>query len=593
MVATPDGARDRPVTATTRRDAPRDRSRPLLLPSRAPEPRYAGGARSSRSRPEAAVAPPPPAAHLIRTLGAALFLVALVVASLWPLPGLMEPGLLGAPDQEAGEHLWALHAGLQASSPLVNTDLVSFPVGYRWVLADPLSLLPFGLGTALHSAEAGLLLVHTAWLLIAAAASAAWARELGSSPWAAASVAVVLSPLCSPLVTGITDAAGLGLTAGALLAAHRLGHASTSREVVATGILAGLTAWAGPYPALYLGLLAPALLVGRDGPYPWRAWLGAALLALLVASPMLVWTLWERETGLPGTESVLPAVRADPGAPSNLLFGNDPLALLLGGGSDPSHGGYLGVPLVGLAAIGVWRLPRRAWSAVAVALAATGLSLGFHLAHDGEIVEVGGRIIALPARALSELVPPLGRAPRWYRMAGVAGVVLAALAARGAARVAGARTAVFIVLVATPIVDHAVRGPLPWPRPVTPVPRSPLFELPGPGPVAVLPRADARRLRGQQLYAQVLHQHPTIANTHAQRRPRNPADDGLQALEAAARRKDDQATRAARQRLWALGLRWIAVETHRAGPDLVDGLKRALGPPDHAGAELVAWRAAH
>lgn len=536
--------------------------------------------------------PVAPAAHLVRTLGAALVLAALVGISLWPLPGLVQPGLLGDPAQEAAEHLWALHAGLEGASPLVNTDLVSFPIGYRWVLADPLSLLPFGLGSALHSPEVGLLLVHAAWLLTAAAAAAGWARELGSSPWAAAWVAVALAPVCSPVVTGITDAAGLGLTAGALLAAHRLGSEATAREIVATGVLAGLTAWAGPYPALYLGLLAPLLLVGRDRPSPWRAWLSAALLALLVAAPMLVWTLWERETGLPGTESALPAVRADPGAPSNLLFGTEPLALLLGGGPNPSHGGYLGLPLVGLAAVGVWRLPRRSWPVVAVTLGALGLSLGFHLAHEGALVELGGRIIALPARALSEVLPALGRAPRWYRMAGVAAVVLAALAARGAARIAGARTVVFVVLVATPVADHLLRGPLPLPRPSTPVPQSPLLGLPGQGSVAVLPRAGVRRLRGQQLYAQVLHGHPTVANSHAQRSPRNPAEEALQALEAAARREDDQAIRAARQRLWALGLTWIAVETHLVPPVVVQGLTRALGPPDHAGADLVAWRAA-
>lgn len=548
----------------------------------------------------------------MRHAGALVLVLTLVVLSVWPATGWQPHSLLGDPQQEAGEHLWALWAATLDGPLHIQTTRVGWPVGHSWVLADPLSLPAFTLGHGIFGM--GLTAVHVQWLLVAALGAAAWARQLGTPPVWAAALAITLSPVNSPVVTGITDAAGFGLTLLALLQLHTIDEGPRGRGILGAGLLIGATAWAGPYPALYTLLMAPLVVwapVQRHGVRAVGRLLGAGLLSLLVAAPVLWATTTLRDAALPGSINVLGDVLHDPAAPRALLLGLDPVGLVFPtAGLDWAHGGHLGLPLIAMALVGgihQWRTRPPPWvrqttlTVLTLAGVALVLSLGFHLKLNDAPATWSGHVIGLPARFLSEALPVLGRAPRWYRMATVAGLALAALAAGAAPSIAallrrwgvpsplsaGLSALVLILVSLAPLRS----SPLPWPRPATLIEMPPLLDtLPLPGPLTLFPRAagkhDGRAIR---LIWQTQHGHPMVANPHAQRPPRNPAAEASQLLETAARHGDLDRARAALSRLQALGVVWVVV---LPGPDtaaLQATLTAVRGPPHTEDGESRAW----
>jgi hypothetical protein len=530
-------------------------------------------------------------------------------ASAWPLLSAPPDALMGLPGLEAGEHLWSLWAGLRDGPLRIETDRVGWPAPYRWVLGDPLSLLPFALGQALGGPLLGWRLTLAAWALVAGAGAAAMGRRLGLPAGALAAAAVGLAPVQSAGVTGITEAAGVGLTAIALAALPAA--AAAGWGALGAGLALGATAWAGPYIALHTALLAPipALLSLRAaharGARPAAAArvAGAAALGLALAAPV-IGAVGGRAEELPGTASALPEVLAAPGAPRNLLFGLDAGRLLLGGsGPDAAHGGYYGLLMVILAVAGLRAEGRRAAGLGLLAAAATALSLGFFLHLDGALVTAGGRPLALPALALTAAaeavgVDALGRAPRWYRMAGPGALALTALALAGAraagARLGGprgARAAPWICAVIL-IADHTFVGPLPWPRPLGPgAPPAGYAELPPDAVVAHIPAPDAQSdARAALLVWQAAHGRAMAENPHDTRAPAMPAERAARRLERALRGGDPAQISHDRARLAATGVSWI-VHLPAPSADPVP-IEAGLGPPAVRSAGLLAWPAA-
>ena len=69
------------------------------------------------------------------------------VASSWPMmlrPWSHLPGLPGA---EVADHLWGLWVALQSGPLVVREAWINAPQGFDWVVADPLDLLWFALGS--------------------------------------------------------------------------------------------------------------------------------------------------------------------------------------------------------------------------------------------------------------------------------------------------------------------------------------------------------------------------------------------------------------------------------------------------------------
>lgn len=66
-----------------------------------------------------------------------------VVITTWPWV-LSPSSVLGKPSMEAVEHLWTLWLTTTGAGLLnLHTDMVQFPSGFQWVLADPINLVWF------------------------------------------------------------------------------------------------------------------------------------------------------------------------------------------------------------------------------------------------------------------------------------------------------------------------------------------------------------------------------------------------------------------------------------------------------------------
>ncbi len=550
----------------------------------------------------------------MRAARATLWSALAVAATTWPWPE--RPGrVLGARDLEAGDHLWALWLGGQGGPVVATTTAVGFPEGYTWVVGDPLHVPIYAVGAALGGPGAGLGLVHAFALGLAALAAALWARELWPDrpdvAEVAAPLAVLAPELGGGLVTGMTEAQPMGLTALALLALYRQAVAPGGARAVVAAVTVGLLPWAGPYPALYGVLLAPIVLgVGLHGSTArGRAVAGlaaAGLGAAALASPVLLAILTARDPTLPGATSLTAQILAEPDLARNRMLGADLTGLLLprGGGV---HAGYLGVVATGLGVSAMARPDLRRWLPATLVAACGVLALGLFLQVEGEVVRVREAPLLMPAGGLSLLVDSLGRAPRWTRMAALGGVLLAPLAAAGivgwsarlppAVRV-GARVAAVLLVVG----DTLLLAPAPWPRPTfDPTPPPGLAALVG-GPLLEVPRPRfATTLREVDGGPEMRLRHPTLvwqaslglvygANPHANGATPSPADRVADAWEGALLRGDAIAVGAARDEAATLGFRWLVLHEGLAGPSVQAAARATLGPPDVDTPRVHAWR---
>lgn len=514
-----------------------------------------------------------------------------VTLTTWPLVLHPLSAGMGMSGLEGPDHLWALWAGMMDGPVVIDTTLINFPVGIRWVLADPLNLVWFVPGWLLGGPGLGWNLVVAGSLAIAGLAAALWCRRLSDDPIAppiAALLAVTAAPIAGSLLTGMSEALTMGWLALALLAVHRLADDRRWSAALLAGGLLGLTAWAGPYTAIYTALAAPPIVIAVlwQGGRAAALRLGlAGLIGGLFSLPVLRAVLYDRPAGLPGSDSGLPAVLADPGAAKNLMLGADPLGLIWPAVPiEPLHAVFLGTLLLPLALSG-WRRAPALLTAAGILLV---LGLGFFLQRDGGLW--GARPLALPATWLSLKVDLLGRAIRWHRtiiaatilLCAPAAIILSALSSRlGRWRSVGAW-----LLAGAMVAEALLRAPLPWPRATFPIDPPPAYAQLAEGPILQLPLAQFTtggpdQLRSASLLWQTSHGHPLGGN------PRQPGASGRDpaVTAAAARVLDGQA--GARQAVAALGFAWIVVHDERDAGRLT----ATLGAPDVSAEGMWAWSA--
>jgi hypothetical protein len=442
------------------------------------------------------------AARLIeaRLIGLGLALLVLVT---WPLVLSPLSAIPGEASLEATEHLWLLWLGASSGGLSIESEAVAFPGGFSWVLGDPLNLLWFVPGNLIGGPALGFNLVHWASLAIAGLAAVWLGRELlgedAGCPALTLVAAISLPVLCGGLANGMTEAQTVGWAGLSLAALHRALRTGKLRDELGAGVLFGLTAWGGPYPLIHAALLAPfvaGFALWRLRPDPLRAarsLFRVAGPAALLCAPVLSAIFEERASDQPGSTDHSADILADPTRNENLSLGADPLQLLLPTEADHEFEVYLGTVFVLLALVGALRLKRAAGVLLVPALVGMLLSIGLYLHLAGSPIGPDTGVYLAPAGMLTELVEPLGRAPRWYRMAMLSGLLLAPLAAVGIGQLASLRPGLELPLKlglpALLLADALLLAPADWPRPLLDgsAPdgadqlQGPLLELPLPG----------------------------------------------------------------------------------------------------------------
>ena len=458
----------------------------------------------------------------LATLVASLLVVPVLVT--WPLVPRFATHVMAAPDQEAAPHIWGLWAAGQGTGLLrLNTVLQGFPDGIELVLVDPLDLLPFHLGMWAGPAAAYNLVLLTG-VVVMGLAGAALARVIGGSPALGAVVAMSCPTLLANAADGMTEGFGVGIVGLALAALLKCRQEPQSRWWLVGGLLVGLTAWAGPYNAVWTALIGLGLASWAAVHRRWtRLWtLGrAGGVGGLVASPVAIAIFTARDEALPGggKRSGLPEIVDNPDIfRGGMRTGADLLdpwlpGPLTGGQAEVSHTAYLGLVVLLAAGFAVWRNPRQRWPWLAGALSFAVLSLGPWLYVGGIAVRVGEDSAALagPAGMVMLAVPVLGRLTRWYRAGAVASLLLAPLVATAAS---SRRPIIQAILTALIVADTLLLAPLAWPLHHTALPDpGPLLDLPAEGAFLELPPVTSASpppglWRDETALLQVMHSHP-------------------------------------------------------------------------------------
>lgn len=529
--------------------------------------------------------------RLDKDLRAALAVALLLpLLALWPLPLVRGQALLGAPGQEATDHLFGLWAARRAGDwVVVHTTQVDFPEGLSFVLVDPLHLPVYALGE-LISPAAGYNLVLWFGLFVSALGVALLTRRLGGEPWVGAALGALAPPLVSSVSEGQTENFALGWVAVQLWLLLR--YLDTGKASWGAGAALALAAcfYGGPYNGVFAALLNAAVGLWWLRRRPGVLAVGAA--AALLVAPLASAILSARFEHLPGSSA-----RAELPPPTGLLHGfrgglrhgvdlTDPLlpAFLTGGTHDIAHTGYLGLSVLVLAGLAL-RRQRALWPWVAGAGAFVVLSLGFHLYLGGEVLRLGEAPLLAPVGVLTQAFPELGRLSRWYRAAGVAFLLLAPLAALACRP----RWLLGIVLV-----DLLWLSPVPWPHAqVRSEFAAELSQLEGPGALLEVPHhqdhAARRADTDENLLAAVSHGRPLSGSFlgipgWVAREPRYMA---LQRVGQSGGDPDE-----ALRFFHGEGFRYLAwyPEYARLSPQGRRDLDEALGPPVLRRSELVVWR---
>ncbi|MFH1467383.1 MAG: hypothetical protein ABIO70_23570 [Pseudomonadota bacterium] len=447
----------------------------------------------------------------------------------WPLPLVFRRELLGWRLQEAAVHAWGLWAAWREHSPLVvDTRLVNWPAGARYVLVDPLNLGPWGLGAWLGPA-AGYNMVLLCGLLVAGLGGALLARRIGGAPWLGALAAMACPTLLAGTFEGQTESFAVGWVALQLALLLDFADRGGRRRGALALLAIAATGYAGPYNAVWAGFVDLGVLgmlaARRRWPQLGRA-AGVVVVAALACLP-LAWALLTArapEMSGSGARAALPELWEDPVMWRGFLHhGADLLdpwlpLQLTGGRPEMSHTAYLGLAALILGVL-AWARDRRRWPWLLGALGFALLALGPWLYVQGRAPRLGGHAVLLPAGWLTALVPAvLGRLRRWERAAAVATLLLAPLVStwgRGArARLLGPVAALLIV------GDLVLCAPMAWPLlHAAPPDMTPLAGLEGVGAILELPRATPEAALGghawrdQAALAQIGHGHPTASTS--------------------------------------------------------------------------------
>lgn len=411
---------------------------------------------------------PSPAQALGGRWRAALGHLGLALLVVWP--GVLAGGsrLLGDPRVDVWNHAWGAwywYSALREGRLPWRTELLIAPEGgVLWFIDPAIAALGAPLVPVLGVAMAWNLGL---WAVVAFAswAGRAFARELGASEaasWVGAAALACSAWVVCELHNGISEAVNVGPAALALAWTHRALREASWGAWARAGLGVGLCAWASPYLALGVGLVALA----RGLPGLREAWVGALSAAVV---------------GLPPALALATQLRAEDAVIKRPLEMDDQLALH--NAVDPrifvtplgfrsvdlsaegfEHSAYLGLVALGLAAWGLWQLPerRRALGGWALAgLLALVLCLGPYLAWGGEWARTpGGGYLRLPWWWVRQGLGGLA-ITHPLRLAVPGLVVVAGLAAVGAGALPG-RRAVWAALGAV-LLDGLLLSGAPWP----------------------------------------------------------------------------------------------------------------------------------
>ncbi len=427
--------------------------------------------------------------------------------------------------------------------------------------------------------------------LLAAVATWAWLRGRGISPTGAALGGLVLAlspPLTGALANGQLCKANvwaLPLCLASLdLAARRPWAAPLSGLAFAAcvfseptyGVIATLV-------AVVYGIDA----VARSASRPWAA-LGVAVAgASWVPSLVLARAYYLVE----GTQIFTPAgsVRGGHGdavvsgsvSAPELVLGADYLA----DAENTAHVGYLGLVALGACVLAAARWRDARVAAALVALGAT-LALGEFAILDGELWETGGKVVALPARALAAAGFPFAQSGQYVRFLVVAWAAVAlAVGAIATARPRWGAVAAALVCVdalrATaglwPLGSFDVRGARDFPALAAVVPGGRVLDLPGLGGNF---GNGLTQLRG------ALHGHAVDARARAGHRWANAPRPVSSVVFAIIEGQPELARRFLDSERIGL-VTWVGPETPE-GPSL-EATVAALGSPETVG-EVYYWR---
>ncbi|MFH1466223.1 MAG: hypothetical protein ABIO70_17695 [Pseudomonadota bacterium] len=436
-------------------------------------------------------------------LGQAVLLAVLLT---WPV--VVQPGrlVLGAAVGDTMKHLWTLDWLRESLSQGVlpfHTDRLNFPAGLALWPIEPLNgLLAVALPGVPLVVVANLLAVLNLALTGYCASLLGW--ELSERRVGAHLTGLLLPSGSFALFTlhvGVGELQHLWLLPLGAWALLRALRARRFWAVLPAGVLLGLSGIVCFYYAFFLAFSAAFVsltaLVDRERRGAWPRLLAVALLAAAVLVPT---TLAFRQAyagldDLPeailGPEADQPNLDIEPPdarlLPEHLLFGQ----IGQWNKGDEGHNAYLGgrlvgLPLLVLAGIGLWRRPRAGWGWAALALVGVVFALGSHLSTGLLRLPPLVERIFLPFYGLNfvlaRFLEPLHFPVRFLALTWLGLCALAALAVRGMPR----RWLPWLGLAAgLEVIDIQARQLLPWPLPRFPLPEFACLESAplAPGPV--------------------------------------------------------------------------------------------------------------
>ncbi len=400
--------------------------------------------------------------------------------------------IVGSPLGETDNHLWMFWREGQrffaGASVLGNA-----PKGVPVVLMDPINLPVYLLGHVLSPAFGWWLLQQFNLALMMAGAYGLARRFTNVAGARVAMVACGSAPFVAGVVDfGISESWTLGwmlVHVAALVSAARDGGATWT---VLAGLSLGAVGLSGWYHAFY-GLVVEALLV------PVLLWrhrrvglLAQGGIALVMVLPSFLGLLdgkgtWEARWRLPAPGP--PGPRTDWGELP--VFGVDVLTFVVPHPTpvNPSKATYLGLVLLLLVCVGLWRRHKAVWAMFA-------LSVPFLLLATGYWPTVGGNAVGWsgPAKWLVDLAPSLRGMSHWYRAAGPAAMFLGVAAGIAVGEYLPRARRWTLAVCVLIFADAWIGGPTAWPRQAyRPDAPAALMALPGTGGLIQLPFDNGRK----------------------------------------------------------------------------------------------------